>query len=580
MLPCVLRAPPFPGVPVEVATISTRLMEGHQSPRADLGAVEQDRARTLRQSLRDSRVGGTFWAARFAGSSERYILCVPRDPTQAAAMLADALSDRTGHEQLILLPQARWTFEVERRGLAAGLTMVRGSFDPWSLLDRAIGVLADADSDFAFLAIVLGLPVQRAVGGGVCQLGKPISRHNSQILPDDEAERLIHQRLVDQCVYRDCFTGEEQSAEQAIAQLREWRGIIDANRGIAAVAGISWWKRKMISKFLWAGGAAAPPFCGSARQAVRVAKGGADIAVWPSRAPRGLETLAKAADVPVRQIEDGFIRSVGLGSDLLPPMSIVVDRQGIYYDPHQPSDLETVLATTQFSSGLIERAKALMAVIVARGVTKYGASMAKAAALPVGVRRVLVPGQVEDDRSVLLGGGDVSGNLDLLRRVRAAEPDAFILFKPHPDVIAGHRRGHVPPEQALRFADQIVSDMAMPALLDVVDAVHVWTSLAGFEALLRGREVVVHGMPFFAGWGLTQDLGPPVAKRTRRLTLEELVAGVLILYPRYLDPDTGLPCSPEVLVSRIVRGPLGKPRWITRMRRAQGRITKRLVMPS
>src|SRR5271154_2138684 len=38
-----------------------------------------------------------------------------------------------------------------------------------------------------------------------------------------------------------------------------------------------------------------------------------------------------ATGVTVVRIEDGFLRSVGLGADLIPPVSLVLDRRGIYY---------------------------------------------------------------------------------------------------------------------------------------------------------------------------------------------------------------------------------------------------------
>jgi capsular polysaccharide export protein len=60
------------------------------------------------------------------------------------------------------------------------------------------------------------------------------------------------------------------------------------------------------------------------------------------------------------------------------------------------------------------------------------------------------------------------------------------------------------------------------------------TSLVGFEALLRRLTVVVYGKPFYAGWGLTQDR-KPISRRIRRLTLDELVAAALLLYPRYYN---------------------------------------------
>ena len=64
------------------------------------------------------------------------------------------------------------------------------------------------------------------------------------------------------------------------------------------------------------------------------------------------------------------------------------------------------------------------------------------------------------------------------------------------------------------------------------------TSTVGFEALIREKPVVTYGMPFYAAWGLTTDrLKCP--RRLRKLTLEELVCGALMKYPRYLNPATG-----------------------------------------
>ncbi|MCJ2184803.1 beta-3-deoxy-D-manno-oct-2-ulosonic acid transferase, partial [Novosphingobium sp. 1949] len=188
-------------------------------------------------------------------------------------------------------------------------------------------------------------------------------------------------------------------------------------------------------------------------------------------------------------------------------------------------------------------------------------------------RRVLVPGQVEDDMSVLAGGGGLASNRELLRRVRALEPEAEIWWRPHPDVDAGHRKGAIADEDALVFADRIVRGGGMAPLLGAVDAVHVLTSLTGFEALMRGCAVTCHGTPFYAGWGLTRDLGAVPDRRGRALTLDALVAGVLILYPRYLDPVSGLPCPPEVLVARMVENrAVNRLGWIEPLRRMQGRL--------
>jgi capsular polysaccharide export protein len=296
--------------------------------------------------------------------------------------------------------------------------------------------------------------------------------------------------------------------------------------------------------------------------------------VWASRAPAGLAEAAEQKGIPLIRVEDGFVRSVGLGSDFIPAASLVLDSRGMHYDPSVQSDLERLLAGTEFDAALIERARDLIARLVARGITKYNVgNSALRIEWPAGKRRILVPGQVEDDLSVRLGGEGITGNLDLLARVRTANPDAFILYKPHPDVEAGHRQGKIADGVATNFADIVIRDVSTAAVLGEIDELHTLTSLAGFEALLRGRRVVVYGRPFYAGWGLTLDLTE--IERTRRLTLEELVAGALILYPRYLDPVTRLPCKPELVIERLANQELWRPGLLVTARRLQGLLVRR-----
>jgi capsular polysaccharide export protein len=91
----------------------------------------------------------------------------------------------------------------------------------------------------------------------------------------------------------------------------------------------------------------------------------------------------------------------------------------------------------------------------------------------------------------------------------------------------------------------------MEALLQAADEVHVLTSLAGFEALLRGKAVTCYGQPFYAGWGLTHDMTPH-ARRTRSLQLDELVAGALLLYPLYLSRAHKRLITPEQALDELL----------------------------
>jgi capsular polysaccharide export protein len=110
-------------------------------------------------------------------------------------------------------------------------------------------------------------------------------------------------------------------------------------------------------------------------------------------------------------------------------------------------------------------------------------------------------------------------------------------------------------------------------MIGAVDEVHTLTSLCGFEALLRGKRVVVYGQPFYAGWGLTIDLAP-IARRQRHLSLDQLVAGALILYPRYLDPLTQRRCTPETAIDRLSRPYLWRSGTLVRLRRLQGFVVR------
>jgi len=274
--------------------------------------------------------------------------------------------------------------------------------------------------------------------------------------------------------------------------------------------------------------------------------------VWGQRETAEVRALAERHGVAVWRMEDGFLRSVGLGSDLATPASLVVDREGIYYDPTRASELETILETAGFAAAELKRAATLRKAIVESGLSKYNVGRDRRVAVPADRKIILVPGQVEDDASVRLGGGVVRTNLALLEAARASDPAAFILYKPHPDVVSGNRKGEVTHAPC----DLQEDEASLSDCLEVATEVHTLTSLVGFEALLRGKRVVVYGQPFYAGWGLTTDRfegGVAWARRTRRLTLDELVAGTLIRYPRYLHRDTGRFTSPEITLAALAR---------------------------
>lgn len=542
-----LRAPPFPGAP---SILQHDTVDAIQPAASTDGAID-----SIFAAIAAARVGGAFWARPADLPGHRVIVRLRSiDELETVRALLD-----TAHRAAVLwmLPAA------PRRDLP--VSMLVGDVDPWSILPTATRVLAHGDDEWAALAHIAGCTVELLSDGRYGAAGASAVTIRGHV-----ADAVLGQR------YRDPFTGADADVIATIAQLAFWRRTVDANRNLVAACGIAWWKRHEIARFLWSPGQPLRFFRSEHRALAHAARYGGAVAVWPSRISPAMVEAAGSQRVALVRVEDGFVRSVGLGSDMVPPSSVTVDRLGIHYDPARASDLEALLATTEFAPSLLARAARLRDRIVAGGISKYGGSGAQdGPSRQRGRRLVLVPGQVEDDMSVRLGGGGLASNLELVRRVRALEPDAEIWFRPHPDVDAGHRKGAVRDADALLHADRIVRGGGMAALLDVVDSVHVLTSLTGFEALLRGRAVTCHGMPFYAGWGLTRDLMQVPERRGRALTLDQLVAGVLILYPRYLDPVSGVPCEPEVLLDRMVAGDaVNRLGWVSRIRRLQGRMSK------
>ncbi|MEG9476342.1 capsular polysaccharide biosynthesis protein [Mannheimia indoligenes] len=264
----------------------------------------------------------------------------------------------------------------------------------------------------------------------------------------------------------------------------------------------------------------------------------AKILVWSNGKPEILQ-FAKQNNIPLLRMEDGFIRSVGLGANLVAPLSLVVDDLGIYFNAETTSRLEQILLKAEhFSDNDLSNAEALRQKLVASHIGKYNVGSGDVDFNAQGKKIILVPGQVEDDASIKSGSPQIKKNLDLLKKVRELNPTAYIVYKPHPDVVSGNRIGNIPKMEALYFADLIVDNVNILDCILKVDEVHTMTSLAGFEALLRGKKVHCYGIPFYAGWGLTEDL-LQIERRNKTLTLSQLIAATLIYYPLYIDPIQG-----------------------------------------
>lgn len=277
------------------------------------------------------------------------------------------------------------------------------------------------------------------------------------------------------------------------------------------------------------------------------------ICLWSSRHEEEALKLTQINNNTIWRIEDGFIRSVSLGSNYAPPASLVIDKHGLYFDPNQASGLEKILSESHFDGKLLLRAGKLKQQLINQAISKYNGGDRGTTNLfdKSGTKRIiLVPGQVADDESIKRGCRDISDNLALIKTVREHNPEAYLVYKPHPDVLSGNRNGHIEPVELLKYCDQVILNASITDCLSQSHEVHTMTSLVGFEALLRGLKVYCYGTPFYSNWGLTVDRHP-CSRRKRTLSIDELVAGALIEYPLYMNWNTKNYTSPEVVTNAI-----------------------------
>jgi len=373
---------------------------------------------------------------------------------------------------------------------------------------------------------VFGMPFYAGRGLTVDALPAPEFRETVSL------EALVFAALVDYPRYVDPETGLRCEPERILDWMALQREQRERFPEQLYSPRVPLWKRKALTRFL-----AGSDLIDEREQP---APEGSTRVVWG---------LAESRE-PVIRVEDGFIRSVGLGADLVQPQSWVMDDVGMYYDATRPSKLEAMLEDDDFPPALLERAAELIKILNRTGATKYNTG-ARTWRRPEGVRQViLVPGQVESDASIRFGSPVVRANLELLKTVREQNPGAWVMYKPHPDVVAGLRNAGTAERMGAQWCDELVVDQDMAHLLGQVDEVHTITSLTGFEALVRGLKVTCYGQPFYSGWGLTTDIHP-CTRRTQTRTLDELVAAALILYPTYISQVTGKFTTVETVLHEI-----------------------------
>jgi len=432
--------------------------------------------------------------------------------------------------------------------------LMADNVSPQSLL-RHVSRVYVMTSQYGFEALMAGKPVTCFgqpwyAGWGLTDDRHPEAEPLRQRRGNSTLKELFAAAYIRYSRYIHPLTGEPASLFDVLDWMQLQRRHQQQRHGYLWAPGLSLWKSTILKPFLHttANNLSFSRRCRAATACV----------VWGVRGEQRWKEQAEYRQLPLWRMEDGFLRSSGLGSDLLPPLSLVLDKRGIYYDATRASDLEVMLNHSNLTLAQQLRAEKLHQRLVENKLSKY--NLGADFSLPSesqGKRVLLVPGQVEDDASIKTGTISVSTNLGLLRTVRERNPDAFIIYKPHPDVLTGNRRGNIPEQTVADLADYQALDADIIQCIQRADELHTMTSLSGFEALLHGKKVCCYGMPFYAGWGLTQD-EHQCSRRERSLTLADLVYQTLIAYPTYIHPLRLNAINAEEAAELLIQMPRGK----------------------
>jgi capsular polysaccharide export protein len=487
--------------------------------------------------------------------------------TQAfAQMIADALAIHP--EQLILVKTHPDVIKGRKKGYldiqACSHPRVRLLAEDCSLkaLFGKVERVYTVTSQLGFEGLLYGLPVHCYglpfyAGWGLTHDKQVCKRRNIPLT----LNQLISAALIKYPTYLDPEKHKLCEVETVVDWLALQLSGQDQAVDVCYAFNFSLWKRAFIKQFV---GRMAKKviFINDKQKLLKLASANPNVSVllWGANHSEWVTQLKQSC--PVWFIEDGFIRSIGLGADLRRPSSLVIDKQSMYYVPDKPSDIVDILNTIQLTDSQNCRAQRLAQSVIERALSKYNVGqkeLSEAALASIQTLNklsksqreiILVPGQFEQDQSIANSRGDIKSNLGLLQQVRIDYPDAFIVYKEHPDLYSGVRPGALGEEAALKVADLYLTDVDITLALELCDRVCTLTSLTGFEALLRGKKVSVYGSPFYAGWGLTDDQ-LDFAERNNKLTLNQLIFATLVLYPRYVDWTTGLLTSPERVIELL-----------------------------
>jgi hypothetical protein len=258
-------------------------------------------------------------------------------------------------------------------------------------------------------------------------------------------------------------------------------------------------------------------------------------------------------------IEDGFIRSIGIGLSKEPGLSITLCGDTAYYDAYNSSNFELTLNSDRiFSKDELDYASKSINLILKHRISKYNNSPF----LPIQIgdsnrSKLLIVDQRFGDASISSSMANEESFKRMLIEAIENNPDYDIIVKRHPDAVKGGKQSYFN-DAAVEYLKYTSSvhiidfDIHPHQLIEMVDKVYVVSSGLGMEALLMGKQVYCYGAPFYSNWGVTKDM-INIERRNKKRTIEEIFYTSFILYSRYYSPDLERVCSIEECIDYVIK---------------------------
>jgi capsular polysaccharide export protein len=117
-------------------------------------------------------------------------------------------------------------------------------------------------------------------------------------------------------------------------------------------------------------------------------------------------------------------------------------------------------------------------------------------------------------------------------------------------------KGHFTVQDMTRQNVKLLSGNYNPiALCQIMSEIYVVSSQLGFEALLCGKPVHCFGLPWYAGWGLTQDRKELTnliqTRRKVSRSVEQLFVAAYMRYAKYVSPVSQQLCELHEIINLL-----------------------------